>query len=75
MAGCVLALGLLAGSGVPMANGVFYTDVDARVLLVAVTSAYIVLAVVFRGSARQGMEGRLLPVRVSVGGCGLRQTF
>ncbi len=68
MAGCVLALGLLAGSGVPMANGVFYTDVDARVLLVAVTSAYIVLAVVFRGSARQGMEGRLLPVRVSVGG-------
>ena len=33
MAGCVLALGLVAGGGVPMVNGVFYTDVDAKVLL------------------------------------------
>ena len=35
LAGCVLALGLLAGGGVPVVSGVFYTDVDARVLLIA----------------------------------------
>lgn len=68
MAGCVLALGLLAGGGVPMANGVFYTDVDARVLLTAAAAAYVVLAVVFRASARNGIGGRLMPVRVCVGG-------
>ncbi|WP_295581014.1 sigma-E processing peptidase SpoIIGA [uncultured Oscillibacter sp.] len=67
MAGAVLALGLLAG-GLPMVNGVFYTDVDGRVLAVAATAGYLVVSVVFRASARQGMAGRLLPVRVSIGG-------
>lgn len=68
MAGCVLALGLLAGSRVPVVNGVFYTDVDAKVLLIAAAAAYIVLAVVLRASARHGVEGRLLPVRVGLDG-------
>lgn len=67
MAGCVLALGMLAG-GVPMVQGIFYTDVDARVLVIAATAAYLVVAVVFRASARHGIGGRLLPVRVSLGG-------
>ena len=39
LAGSVLALGLLAGGGVPVTRGVFYTDVDARVLLAAATAA------------------------------------
>lgn len=68
MAGAVLALGLLAGGGIPMVNGVFYTDVNARVLLTAAAAAYLVLAVVFRTSARHGVGGRLLPVRISAGG-------
>ena len=51
MAGCVLALGLVAGGGVPMVNGVFYTDVDAKVLLTAAAAAYLVLTVVFRAAA------------------------
>lgn len=68
MAGCVLALGLLAGGGVPMVNGVFYTDVDARVLLISTGAAYLVLAVVFRASARHGVSGRLLPVRIGANG-------
>lgn len=38
LAGSVLALGLLAGGGVPVTRGVFYTDVDARVLLAAATA-------------------------------------
>ena len=44
MAGCVLALGLVAGGGVPMVNGVFYTDVDAKVLLTAAAAASLLLA-------------------------------
>lgn len=68
LAGCVLALGLLAGSRVPVVNGVFYTDVDAKVLLIAAAAAYAVMAVVFRTSARHGIGGRLLLVRVGLNG-------
>lgn len=68
MAGCVLGLGLLAGSRVPVVNGVFYTDVDARVLLIAAAAAYLVLAVVFRASAHHAAAGNLLPVRVGLNG-------
>ena len=64
MAGCVLGLGLLAGGGVPMAGGVFYTDVDARVLLIAAGAAYLVLTVVFRAAARHGVRGELVMVRL-----------
>lgn len=64
MAGCVLGLGLLAGGGVPMVNGVFYTNIDIRALVIAGTAAYAVLSVVFRASASHGVKGLLLPVRV-----------
>lgn len=67
MAGCVLGLGLLSG-GVPMAGGVFYTDVDARVLLIAAAASYAVMTVVFRAAAKRGLEGRLLKVRVCLEG-------
>lgn len=68
MAGCVLALGLLAGSAVPMTNGIFYTDIDAMVLLIAAAAAYLVLTVVFRAAAKHGVGGELIPVRICVGG-------
>lgn len=68
MAGCVLALGLLAGSAIPAVNGIFYTDVDAKVLLIAAAAAYIVLTLVFRAAAKHGIGGELVPVRVCIGG-------
>lgn len=68
MAGCVLGLGLLSGGGVPVVNGVFYTDVNARVLVVASAAGYAVLTVVFRAAARHGVGGELLPVRVCLQG-------
>lgn len=67
LAGCVLGLGLLSG-GVPMAGGIFYTDVDARVLLIAAAAAYAVMTVVFRAAAKHGVEGQLLRVRVCLKG-------
>ena len=68
LAGCVLALGMLAGGGVPAVNGIFYTDVDAKVLLIAGAAAYLVLTVVFRAAAGKGIRGRLVPVRVCLQG-------
>ena len=68
MAGCVLALGLLAGGGVPVVNGVFYTDVDAKVLLIASAAAYLVLTVVFRATAGKGLRGQLVIARVCLAG-------
>ena len=68
MAGCVLGLGMLSGGAIPAVNGVFYTDVSVRVLLVAAGAAYVVLTVVFRASARHAVAGELLRIRVCVGG-------
>ena len=68
MAGCVLGLGLLAGGGVPVVRGVFYTDVSAKVLLIAAAAAYLVLTVVFRAAARHGLGGELVDIRVCVNG-------
>ena len=68
MAGCVLGLGLLAGGGVPVVNGVFYTNVNLRILVIAGAAAYAVLSVVFRAAASHGVKGTLLPVRVCLGG-------
>lgn len=67
MAGVVLVLGMAAGGGIPVTAGIFYTDVDSGVLLTAATAAYLVLTVVFRASARNGIQGRILPVRVCIG--------
>lgn len=68
MAGCVLGLGLLAGGRVPAVNGVFYTNVDVKTLVIAGTAAYAVLSVTFRAAAAHGVRGELLPVRVSIAG-------
>lgn len=68
MAGCVLGLGLLAGGGVPAVNGVFYTNVDVKTLVIAGAAAYAVLSVVFRAAAGHAVRGELLPVRVSIAG-------
>lgn len=64
-AGCVLALGLAAGRSIPMENGVFYTNVDLRVLVLSAGAAYLVLTVIFRAGARRLGQGTLLiPVTV-----------
>lgn len=67
MAGCVLALGFLAGN-VPMENGIFYTNIDVKVLLIAAGAAYLLLTVVFHASARHHICGTLVPVTISFQG-------
>ncbi len=72
-AGCVLGLGLASG-GVPAERGIFYTDVDVRVLLLASGAAYAVLSVVFRASARHGVQGELIPAVLCFQGRQVRLT-
>ena len=64
LAGCVMALGTMAG-GVPMEHGIFYTDVDVDVLLIVSAAAYVVLTVVFRASAGREVKGLAVPVTLA----------
>ena len=66
LAGCVMALGMMAG-GVPRERGIFYTNVDAGVLLMVSAAAYGVLTVAFRASTEQRMKGLLVPVILAWG--------
>ena len=68
LAGGVLGLSLLTGSTMPRANGIFYTDVNGKVLLASSVAAYLLVTVVFRAAARHGVRAEQLPVRISVGG-------
>lgn len=73
MAGCVLGLGLLTG-GIPVVNGIFYTDADARTLLLGATAAYAVLAWIFRAAARHRVRQELLSATVCLGDETIRLT-
>jgi stage II sporulation protein GA (sporulation sigma-E factor processing peptidase) len=73
LAGCVLALGLLSGGGIPAVQGIFYTDIDARVLLVSVTAFYFILSAGFRACGAHGIHGRMLSVRLRI--CGKMASF
>lgn len=64
MAGCVMALGAVAG-GIPLENGVLYTNVDVGVLLSVSAAAYGVLTLVFRASAGKRVRGLLVPVTLA----------
>jgi len=64
LAGCVLGVSLLGRSRFPL--GLEEAVVQLPLLAGAVAVAYGVLVVVFRGAARHGLEGDLLPVRVCV---------
>jgi len=68
LAGCVLGLGLLAQTRIPISRGIFYTDIDLRVLILSATAVYGALALVFRAAARRGLQGDLVPVRVCLQG-------
>ena len=68
LAGCVLALGVLAESHVPMAQGVFYTDISGKTLLLAATAAYFVLSLMFRAAASHGLKGEFLKAEICLDG-------
>lgn len=74
MAGCIFALSLLTGIHVPIAGGIYYTDVDALSLLLVAAGIYLVIRVLFRGSAGHALRRELLDATVSIGGRQIRLT-
>lgn len=74
LAGSVLALSLLAGERIPAVNGIFYTDISPRTLLLSAAGAYLLLTLLFRSTAAHGLRGELLPVTLSLLGQTVRLT-
>lgn len=66
-AGCTLGLGALLG-GIPVVDGVFYTDVNTKTLAAAFGAGYLAVTLVFRSAARQSVRGELVRVRLCVDG-------
>ena len=66
--GGVVALGLLGGTGLSLGNGVFYSALDLKVVLLSAAVCYGVLTLVFRRLARHSAaNGELVPVRLRLG--------
>ncbi len=66
--GGVVAIGLLGGTGLSLGNGVFYSALDLKVVLLSAAVCYGVLTLVFRRLARHSAaNGELVPVRLRLG--------
>ena len=55
--GGVVAIGLLGGTGLSLGNGVFYSALDLKVLLLSAAVCYWVLTVVFQRLAKHNRAG------------------
>lgn len=66
--GGVVAIGLLGGTGLTLGNGVFYSALDLKVVLLSAAVCYGVLTLVFRGLARHSAaDGELVDIKLSLG--------
>lgn len=52
--GCVFAVNLLSGGPAGFESGIVYAPVSSRTLLLSVGISYVLIALVFKGSARHG---------------------
>ena len=64
--GGVVAIGLLGGTGLTLGNGVFYSTLDLKIVLLSAAVCYGVLTLVFQRLARHG-GGEMVPVRLWLG--------
>lgn len=66
--GGVVAIGLLGGTGLTLGNGVFYSALDLKVVLLSAAVCYGVLTLVFQRLVRHSAaNGELVPVRLRLG--------
>lgn len=67
--GGVVAIGLMGGRGLTLGNGVFYSALDVKTLLLSAAVCYGVLTLVFRRIGRHSAaSGELAPARLTLGG-------
>ena len=65
--GGIFAIGLLGGRGLTLRNGVLYSVMDLRILLLSAAVCYAVLTLVFRRTARHGRRDVLPAVLILEG--------
>lgn len=66
LGGAILAVTLLGGQSMTMKNGIFYSGMDLRILLLAAAGCYVMLTLVFGRGARHGLrELRTAEVRLN----------
>lgn len=66
--GGVVAIGLLGGRGLTLGNGVFYSSLDCKTVLLSAAGCYAVLTLFFQKIGRHtASSGELVPVRVQLG--------
>ena len=73
--GGVVVIGLLGGTGLSLGNGVFYSALDLKVLLLSAAVCYWVLTVVFQRLAKHNRAGgELVDIKLSLEGRTLNLT-
>lgn len=66
--GGVVAIGLLGGTGLTLGNGVFYSALDLKIVLLSAAVCYGVLTLVFQRLVRHSAaNGELVPVKLRLG--------
>ena len=68
LGGGVVAIGLLGGTGLALGNGVFYSALDIKVVLLSAAVCYGVITLVFQRIGRHSATDReLVPLRLRLG--------
>ena len=66
--GGVLAIGLLGGRGLALSNGVLYSGMDLKIVLLSAAGCYGALTLLFQRTGRHtAAAGELRPVRLTLG--------
>ena len=67
--GGIFALELLGGQGLTLKNGVFYSVMDLRLILLSAAGCYVGITLVFQRTARHSaVRGEVLPARLTLEG-------
>lgn len=67
--GGIFAIELLGGRGLSLKNGIFYSSMDLRLILLSAAVCYVVLSLVFRSTGRHaGRGGELTPAVLTLKG-------
>lgn len=66
--GGIFALELLGGRGLTLSNGIFYSTMDLRLMLLSAAGCYVLLTMVFQRTAKHSpIERSLLPATLTFG--------
>lgn len=67
--GGIFAVSMLGGTGLSLSNGVFYSMMDLRIILLSAAVCYVLLTLVFRRIGRHtSVSGEILPAVLTLNG-------